>query len=352
MALVSAASHNSSSSSSATNNRKMHFLRCSSPQCTDSSSGQATFFKLPSSGKIFKSNQHTCPLCNYQVVDVQKSNTSRPYQICPQCFNFPPADIVSDIENLPTRMPCFSCPAVSRCALACGSSTSNPEVSPCPTCLTSSLVLRSSSSKSGQNRVVKTFRLSCDNCKHVVWLPRITKNVTVSQQTCRQCSSARRKAYMLNLEFRRHEHPPSLAPQVTMCVASDKCCPSLSNLGHKVKKGIIPSSQSRSRSSNSSYGVMTGIRSVSSSSSSSSSMSSSKRPSVLRPQKKKRARTSQGSNSNSRLSNNKTISPNCYCGTPSVSFTVRAQTKNHGRKFFKCQKRIDGCNFFKFEDEL
>lgn len=354
MALVSTPTASSSSNNNNNNDNK-HFLRCSSSMCTNAS-GQASFFSLPRKGTKFKGNQHICPLCNYQVVDVETSTSKRPYQICPQCFNFPPPDIMSDIENVPSKMPCFKCPAASRCTLATGNNEETQEVARCPTCLTHPLMLRSSSAKSGQNRVVKTFRLSCTNCQHVVWLPRIIKNVAVTNKACTKCSGAQRKTFMLKIEFKRGEHPPNIDREITICVVAADCSRILSNLGYNIKRGKIPSS-SFLGSNGVSYGVMTGIRSsqnmTSSSLSSSfaSSSSSSKRPSILRPQKKKRARTSEPRTYGTSEQSSNNV-PKCICGKPCVEYTVKKQTANQGRKFYKCKNaNNNGCNFFKFADE-
>ena len=42
---------------------------------------------------------------------------------------------------------------------------------------------------------------------------------------------------------------------------------------------------------------------------------------------------------------------NCFCGKPSVEFTVRKESENKGRRFRRCGQPVD-CNFFEWTDEL
>ena len=245
------------------------------------------------------------------------------------------------------------------CPLANGTTDDNQQIGLCTNCLTSPLVLKSSSKKQpGTNRIEKTFRLSCSHCGHVVWLPSILKNVTVTDQACTKCSGAQ-QTFKVKLEFKHGAHPPNINRVITMCVVSSECARILLNLGYRKVQGKIPSSSSSSHGNNTaSYGVMTGIgpsQNISTSTLPSSSSSSSRRPSILRPQKKKRARTLTQQNQQNQPGNNNKPVFLCKCGQPAKLLkTKNPDSKNFGREFYKCAKwRNDNpCDAFQWLDEL
>ena len=222
------------------------------------------------------------------------------------------------------------------------------------------MILKSSSKKRpGSNCIEKTFRLSCNHCKHVLWLPRILKNVTITDQVCTKCSGTQQKTFKLKLEFIHGAHPLNIDRVITMCVVSSNCARILSDLGYRQVRGKIPSSSSHGNNT-ASYGVMTGIlpsQNISTSTlpSSSSTSSSRRRPSILRPQKKKRARTlTQQNQPGSNNNNNKPV-PECFCKEPAKLFkTKNPDSENFGREFYKCAKwrNENPCKYFKWLDEL
>lgn len=57
-------------------------------------------------------------------------------------------------------------------------------------------------------------------------------------------------------------------------------------------------------------------------------------------------------NSNSNMDGGLPQGPNCPCGLPSVTLTVRKEGPNMGRTFFKCSKaQGEQCNYFQWTDE-
>lgn len=371
--------------------RKKHYLRCNSARCTSSSdTRQPRYLRLPR-GKKYVAVDHICPLCQYQVIDVCKEGSDRTYKVCPWCYSNPPsrpegsAD-VADIENaIPsivsssTTMPCFKCPAVSRCTLAAGSEP--VRVARCPSCHDGDIALRMGT-KTSRGRQVRTWRLNCSNssCDHVVWLPRKCKSVTLSDTDCPSCSRSGRRARKLVLDFRRSDVSPFTRLPITSCVMTKRCCDdALLELGTKITTDDRGSSGNRSRlpqsssasSTSHSYGVMRGLSAPLSDSSSENMPGNDRmrRPSVLRPLKrvkKNRKKNQPHSHPSMTTSDMHRHSTRSYGSTttaaqipkcpghnaPCAQRTVRKEGPNKGRPFFVCSKpQGSQCDFFQWADE-
>lgn len=92
--------------------RSARFLVCSSPAC-------GMVLGVPSkSEQTLTPFGHTCPICNFQVLNVRNTETNREHRICPYCFNFAPQDLHPGAMELR----CFQCSHLG-CALAGGRSS-------------------------------------------------------------------------------------------------------------------------------------------------------------------------------------------------------------------------------------
>ena len=57
--------------------RFLFCITCVTPQC------------LPPKGEL-SSTEYTCPICNFQVINIKNKDTDKEHTICPYCFNNPP----------------------------------------------------------------------------------------------------------------------------------------------------------------------------------------------------------------------------------------------------------------------
>lgn len=123
---------------------------------------------------------HTCPICNYQVLQIDKENSS--YHICPHCFNNSPPDIENAADN---NFYCFQC--IRRdCALAKGRSSNGEIVRKCPSC-GEDLELRTS--KAGKPYIMCKGSKS-KKCENRIFFNNIAE-ASVSTEKCASCMSTK-----------------------------------------------------------------------------------------------------------------------------------------------------------------
>jgi len=82
---------------------------------------------IPPLGEL-SAYEHTCPLCNFQVLKIENQETGKSHTVCPKCFKDPPPPPLS-VENIADTggFRCFQC-ANSACGLAKRTVT----FAPCP----------------------------------------------------------------------------------------------------------------------------------------------------------------------------------------------------------------------------
>lgn len=133
-------------------------------------------YALPGKHELQPAN-HTCPICQFQVVAVRNTDKNTTFHVCPYCFNHPPPDAIEDIgPALSSGMRCFQC-ARPDCALA-NKSITHAQTRPmphactlqvcslthfCTTCNVDSYALRSGRTSSDPVR-------ACDQCASVMTL--------------------------------------------------------------------------------------------------------------------------------------------------------------------------------------
>lgn len=150
------------------------FLQCNSCNMT---------LSLPSNGSIVVLPS-TCPLCGYNVLEIQSGNG---YTICPYCYSNS-----TEEGRIGFTMPCFRCNAVCPYAslvIHVFSPLEPEEISICPCyyCRNGMLVLRKS--RNQEHRVL-TVKCSNANCRLVISInTAIIQDISVIQDTCPRCSS-------------------------------------------------------------------------------------------------------------------------------------------------------------------
>ncbi|KDO34566.1 hypothetical protein SPRG_00629 [Saprolegnia parasitica CBS 223.65] len=155
-------------------------------------------YALPMLANIQKSTTR-CPLCQFQVVDIQRSAGTNVYSVCPHCFNHPPNARLNE-------MPCYSCTA--DCALATGTHDS-PVVQCCFQCGGHPMKLK-------KTRTGK-YVVSCtdyQSCKESVWLPSSIAYASVTSHPCTNCSRPQQTIHRVTLRFLTNALPPDLQVRI------------------------------------------------------------------------------------------------------------------------------------------
>lgn len=176
---------------------------------------------LPRWAVRVEAHMATCPLCDFQVVNVSDSSAPpRATALCPKCFNEPPAahNAGADAAHASfTQMTCNKCTAPG-CALATGGvrgdataeMRESSSVMPCGMrggACAGNMLLRKG--KAGQ------WRLSCDagganagagatvgTCEHVIWMPKSVVAAALSDP-CAQCAAGGLPVLQLLFSFAR-----------------------------------------------------------------------------------------------------------------------------------------------------
>eukprot|EP01125_Pyxidicula_operculata_P019709 TRINITY_DN7166_c1_g1_i2.p1 TRINITY_DN7166_c1_g1~~TRINITY_DN7166_c1_g1_i2.p1 ORF type:complete len:1024 (+),score=145.16 TRINITY_DN7166_c1_g1_i2:47-3118(+) len=156
--------------------------------------------------KNISAHDHTCPLCNFQVVHITSSKDFL-YTVCPYCFNNPPTQPsgVPPIES--SNMPCFKC-TNSSCPLSAG--TSNLSIMKCPQCK-SSMCLKKTKDKK--------YVLGCESypdCSKTLWLPREITNASPTNDMCNNCTPVGTKR-LVEVTFDKKAVPPNHPTKSIVC---------------------------------------------------------------------------------------------------------------------------------------
>jgi DNA topoisomerase-3 len=169
-------------------------------------------------------NPVKCPICNYQVVRVERGDgyEGNGYHFCPKCFTDSPQDHGGNPNAGEFR--CFTCTHPT-CALAGGTRGGDVEIFACPFC-------REQGNQSGKVTLRKNSRsyvLSCSNyssrskCAYTIWLPKESQEVSVVEgdaSTCARCSN-RGPVRKLSFTWKPGSVPPHLGRDCTVCILCD-----------------------------------------------------------------------------------------------------------------------------------
>lgn len=178
-----------------------------------------------------------CPICNYQVIQINQGDgyNGNGYHLCPKCFTEAPAQYGGTATSGEFR--CFNCTHPT-CSLATGTSGGDVEIFKCPFC-------KARGSTDGKIFLRKNSRgyiLSCSNysssnsarCEYTIWLPREASSVTVAENnnntnnnTCNRCSNSNNSqnnevVKKLTFQWKRGSVPPGIPSTLTACVLCDE----------------------------------------------------------------------------------------------------------------------------------
>ncbi|KAK9804028.1 hypothetical protein WJX73_004084 [Symbiochloris irregularis] len=134
---------------------------------------------LPQGGTIKLYKGLSCPLDSYELVLFSQAGPdARTFPLCPFCFNHPleGAHLWGAGAGSKGGMPCTMCPH-----LGCKHSFLRQGVTPCPECDAGTLVLDPVSAPK--------WRLDCNRCNFLIYLPLDLHSVRVSRRTCEECDS-------------------------------------------------------------------------------------------------------------------------------------------------------------------
>ena len=159
---------------------------------------------LPRNGNPRASNI-TCPICQFQVLEMENQTTGKKHHLCPHCFNYSP----TDIENVPERgMRCFECPHRT-CKLAKGETI--VVAKKCPECRSAPMHVR----KTQAGKIMANCTSS--SCKHAIFMPTEVEKVAATSISCTKC-----KRYLkLLVTLRRGSVPPGTEMKTPRCPGCD-----------------------------------------------------------------------------------------------------------------------------------
>lgn len=154
--------------------------------------------RLPATGDLSRRVER-CPLCNFEIIQVQKENRN-PYFFCPSCYSNPPSQALPDIEQSHSlSMFCFDC-----CFSACpfSKNVATQPVRKCPDCFKPMTI------KSG----ARGYFLGCSGypqCKTTASLPECDR-ITCSTSKCSNCNWN-----IIEFILKSGSHPPTLSARVS-----------------------------------------------------------------------------------------------------------------------------------------
>jgi DNA topoisomerase-3 len=184
---------------------------------------------LPQNGAIKLYTELTCPLDNFELVIFSLAGPDgKSYPLCPYCYNHPPfegAEVIfggvgsgkdggKGTGKGSRGMPCSICPHPT-----CRHSMIQQGVCSCPEC-DGTLVLDPISAPK--------WRLDCNKCNCLVYLPHNAHRISVSKDHCDDCGSA-----LLEVNFNKNATP--LTGGATLhkaCVLCDELLHSLVEVKH------------------------------------------------------------------------------------------------------------------------
>ena len=166
----------------------------------------------------------TCPLCQFQLVDVQFEGSDRKHPHCPHCYTAPPPGAHAGASG--GKMGCRDC-AAAGCALATGVRGGSLAVAACAC--------------GGELRLRRTptakFVLGCTDskCRSVAWFPSAVAAARVLEDSdCPKCSAPGAPVRRLKLKLPSAKVPPGTELEPTLCAL---CCRGeILNLGFDRRK--------------------------------------------------------------------------------------------------------------------
>ncbi|CAM9368812.1 unnamed protein product, partial [Ectocarpus fasciculatus] len=123
-------------------------------------------YLLPAKGEITP-HDHTCPICNFQVVTMRNAETGKSHTLCPMCYKNPPGPPASS-EGV-SELRCYAC--AHACPLAGTVQGGNAAVAPC-----AEVGCRDGQMKLKKNE--RGYMLGCSsypNCRATWWLPKFIR---------------------------------------------------------------------------------------------------------------------------------------------------------------------------------
>ncbi|KAH9052155.1 hypothetical protein Ae201684P_013657 [Aphanomyces euteiches] len=295
-------------------------------------------FPLPMHSSV-KALDVTCPLCRFQVVEIQR--TGSPYPVCPHCFSHPPNPRLNE-------MACFNCAEVE-CPLATGPQE-QCVVQFCTQCHEHPMKLKRTKNAK--------FTIGCidyPRCTTSVWLPSSIKVAIATPNLCSRCSNVQQMIYRLQMRFQ----PGALPPDVQERTGSElyEACVFCDDVLQEIFQLRLPSSSSSSSRPVPSSSPMSQAQVDQSY----ARVSRRNMPaneyveSITNPPSKKRARRGNtNTNTNVEASNQSSGAPPLCPGhqKPCATREVRKENENKGRKFYCCSlPQGEQCDFFLWQDE-
>ncbi|XP_047024489.1 DNA topoisomerase 3-alpha [Helicoverpa zea] len=259
-------------------------------------------------------------------------------------FSEQPTEYVPSAENLPVSM---------------------PSALKCPKCGTDMVVRQKKNN-------VEDLYISClsyPNCKNAVWLPSLVKSVQVLPETCNVCGP---NYQMLKFEWKNNQISHLFPPPYTGCIGGcdSRFLEMLSINPSSVKPGVNrPQAPSNTIQQN----INTNRTNTNNRTNSNNNSPVSTIPVAPARQNVQRNNTAPPrqcvppptANRAQNTMNNQPRMPVprsgdgddnnvlCGCNKPAILLTVRKQTANHGKQFYKCQvgRENGGCDFFLWAPE-
>lgn len=212
-------------------------------------------YLLPAKGEITP-HDHTCPICNFQVVTMRNAETGKSHTLCPMCYKNPPGPPASS-EGV-SELRCYAC--AHACPLAGTVQGGNAAVAPC-----AEVGCRDGQMKLKKNE--RGYMLGCSsypNCRATWWLPKFIRagipilshanillipsmccpaTVDVTGGPCQRCKAKTGYDVLkLNLSVVMSVAPPGTPPELVACpvcnrVWSESYCDALKL---PVSGGMVP----------------------------------------------------------------------------------------------------------------
>jgi len=372
-----------------------------------------TTYRIPAMGQVTVV-EHTCPLCNFQVLNLRNAERGTEYKLCPKCFSHPPSDIEALLATgvaqgthpsssmntgAEMSMRCFMCPAIDRCVIAGGSKTIHPAVRVCPWCAPqkeahcaliqfrrqpphrASTTLGTQTALASQPPALSArstlnameWRLACvdKDCEYKLTFPKSAVARICVREDVQRCHNC--KAFKIQIEWKLSMIPPGLAASILCCVW---CDPSYTEALHAL--GEEPS-HTRPLGRTASHAMLQRASIVTRSTKPSGTHQSAKgRNLALTAQQSAHSRGARGSRTTnrggSRVQNGRTNTalneysanafnpavtashggvPQCEHGIAMRELTCK-NGANQGRVFYKCagETPTQQCRAFAWKDEL
>ncbi|XP_050292586.1 DNA topoisomerase 3-beta isoform X1 [Quercus robur] len=183
-------------------------------------------YYLPQNGTIKLYKELSCPLDNFELLIVSMPGPEgKSFPLCPYCYNSPPFEGVDTLFGAVKTgnsgklgkgagMPCFLCPHPT-----CRHSLIAQGVCACPEC-SGTLVLDPVSAPK--------WRLNCNMCNCLVFLPQGAHKISTTQERCPDCDSK-----IIEVDFNKKTTPLEDGATIYVgCILCDELLHSLVEMKH------------------------------------------------------------------------------------------------------------------------